>query len=113
MLTYRRDGEKEVIAMSKKYYAIYDELDTIEEVFVFDTAADRDEWVNFQDEFSVDTNTTADNCIFQRKAVTADELKEMLKPITDSLIEDIENNDYSYLTDADYNPNMKILTIIM
>ena len=78
MLTYRRDGEKEVIAMSKKYYAIYDELDTIEEVFVFDTAADRDEWVNFQDEFSVDTNTTADNCIFQRKAVTADELKEII-----------------------------------
>ena len=98
--------------MSKKFYAIYDELDTITEIFVFDSAADRDEWVNFQDEFSRVTNTTADNCTFKRTAVTADELKEMLKPITDSLINDIENGDYSYLTDTEFNPKIKILTIM-
>lgn len=112
MLTYRHDGEKEVIEMSKKFYAIYDELDTIAEAFVFDTVADRDEWVNFQDEFSRVTNTTADNCTFKRMAVSADELKEMLKPITDNLITDVENGDYSYLTEDEFNPKMKILTIM-
>lgn len=98
--------------MSKKFYAIYDELDTITEIFVFDSAADRDEWVNFQDEFSKMTDTTADNCTFKRTAVTAYELKEMLKPITDNLITDVENGDYSYLTEDKFNPKMKILTIM-
>ncbi len=40
------------------------------DVAEFQTKQERDEWVNFQDEFSRDFGTTHDNCVFEREKLT-------------------------------------------
>lgn len=113
MLTYRLIyGEKEVITMSKKFYAIYDELDFITEVFVFDTEADRDSWVNFQDNFSQEMHTTADSCIFRRTAVTVERLKDMLDSDDDrERFDALENGDDSNVVTSEYDSNIKLMPV--
>lgn len=50
------------------------------DVAEFATRQERDEWVNFQDEFSRDFGTTSDNCVFEREKLTDE--KE-IKSVTD------------------------------
>lgn len=50
------------------------------DVAEFRTEKERDEWVNFQDEFSRDFDTTVDNCIFEREKLTnEDEIKSVVE----------------------------------
>lgn len=45
----------------------------------FKTEQERDEWVNFQDEFSRDFGTTLDNCVFEREKLTNEnEIKNII-----------------------------------
>ncbi len=53
------------------YYAKYTEADR--EVMAFKTKSDRDNWVDFKDEFSINAGTTADNATFQRESLTSNE----------------------------------------
>lgn len=55
-----------------KYLATYD-LPGITDLLAFNTRAARDAWVNFLDDLSRATKTTADNCTFGRKAIDASE----------------------------------------
>jgi hypothetical protein len=50
------------------------------DVAEFQTEQQRDEWVNFQDEFSRDFDTTVDNCVFGREKLTnEDEIKSVVE----------------------------------
>lgn len=50
------------------------------DVAEFRTEKERDEWVNFQDEFSRDFDTTVDNCIFEREKLTNEnEIKSVVE----------------------------------
>ncbi len=40
------------------------------EIIIFKTKEDRDNWVNFKDEFSRDMGTTSENALFQRVALS-------------------------------------------
>ncbi len=59
------------------YYARYGE--TEEEFVGFPTKQQRDDWVNFKDEFSLAVGTTSENCIFTRMAVPAEEAEYIIK----------------------------------
>lgn len=59
------------------YYARYGE--TEEEIVGFPTKQQRDDWVNFKDEFSLAVGTTLENCIFTRMALQADEAEHIIK----------------------------------
>jgi hypothetical protein len=49
------------------------------DVAEFQTEQQRDEWVNFQDEFSRDFDTTVDNCVFGREKLTNEnEIKNII-----------------------------------
>lgn len=63
-----------------KYYATFD-LPGISDIFAFNSKAARDEWVNFLDEFSRATKTTADNCTFGRLAIDAPEDIRLIKAL--------------------------------
>lgn len=55
---------------SKKfYYAKFKDIE-FSPIAEFKTEKERDEWVNFQDEFSRDFETTIDNCVFEREKLT-------------------------------------------
>lgn len=50
------------------------------DVAEFQTEQQRDEWVNFQDEFSRDFDTTVDNCVFGREKLTNEnEIKSVVE----------------------------------
>ena len=99
--------------MKEKFFGIYDETDTITEVFVFDTAVDRDRWVNFQDDFSEEMHITADNCIFRRAAVTADKLAEMLDSDEDrENLTALLRGDYSHVITPEIDNNIKMLPVL-
>ena len=51
-----------------KFYARFKH--TKEEIIVFPTQQERDDWVNFQDKFSKSTNSTAENATFDRIPLT-------------------------------------------
>lgn len=40
------------------------------EIIIFKTQEERDNWVNYLDEFSRDMGTTSENAVFQRMAIT-------------------------------------------
>ena len=63
--------------MSKLYYARYGE--TEEEIVGFPTKQQRDDWVNFKDEFSLTVGTTLENCIFTRMALSTEEAEHIIK----------------------------------
>lgn len=54
------------------------------DVAEFRTKQERDEWVNFQDEFSRDFGTTLDNCVFEREILT--DIKEIKSVIENTNI---------------------------
>lgn len=51
------------------FYGIFVGIEN-SDVAEFSTEQERDEWVNFQDEFSRDFGTTLENCVFERAALT-------------------------------------------
>lgn len=53
----------------KMYFAEYKDINS-PVVAMFDTAAERDKWVNFKDGFSLAFGTTAENATFKRAAIT-------------------------------------------
>ena len=53
----------------KKYFATFKEIKN--EIAVFNTKEERDEWVSFNDGFSVLSGTNKDNAPFQRVAISA------------------------------------------
>lgn len=55
-----------------KYFATYD-LPGVTDLLAFNSREARDKWVNFLDDLSRETKTTADNCTFRRKAIDAPE----------------------------------------
>lgn len=60
-----------------KFYARFKE--TKEEIIAFPTEQQRDNWVNFQDEFSRVFNNTAENATFQRMALTENQARYIIK----------------------------------
>lgn len=61
------------------FYAKFREIEN-SDVAEFQTEQQRDEWVNFQDEFSRDFDTTVDNCVFGREKLTnEDEIKSVVE----------------------------------
>lgn len=62
--------------MSRLYYARFAE--TEEELVGFPSKKQRDDWVNFKDEFSLTVGTTLENCIFKRIALSAKEAKYII-----------------------------------
>lgn len=61
--------------LPERFYAKYTEAN--DGVAVFDSEAERDEWVMYKDEFSVDTGTTPENAFFQRTALTEEEARRL------------------------------------
>ena len=51
---------------NKKFYARHKEV--ISEIAIFSTKQDRDKWVSFKDQFSIDVGLTSKNSAFQRVA---------------------------------------------
>lgn len=76
--------------VSNKYYAMFSESG-YNELAEFPTKKLRDEWVNFQDEFSQICELDKDNAFLQRKP--ADDL-ELIRKIL---------NDKKYYTEIDHN----------
>lgn len=66
------------------------------DVAEFQTEQERDEWVNFQDEFSRDFNTTSDNCVFEREKLTDEEV-----------IHSVVNNVNIQITQDEFLPYIK------
>ena len=49
----------------------YEIFGTSQEIAVFDTEQERDDWVNFRDQFSRDMGNTPDNCFLPRRMLSA------------------------------------------
>lgn len=64
--------------VSNKYYAMFSESG-YNELAEFPTKKLRDEWVNFQDEFSQICELDKDNAFLQRKPADADLVKHILE----------------------------------
>lgn len=60
-----------------KFYAKFKDDD--EEIIVFPTQQERDEWVNFEDEFSKSIGCTKHNATFERAALTTKEATYLIK----------------------------------
>jgi hypothetical protein len=61
------------------FYAKFREIEN-SDIAEFQTEQERDEWVNFQDEFSRDFGTTLDNCVFKReKLIDEKEIKSVIE----------------------------------
>jgi hypothetical protein len=61
------------------FYAKFREIEN-SDIAEFQTEQERDEWVNFQDEFSRDFGTTLDNCVFEREKLTDEkEIKSVIE----------------------------------
>lgn len=59
------------------YYATYKDIgDT--DIAAFKTEQERDYWVNFKDPFSQTFYVYADNCTFERVAMTAEEAEQRI-----------------------------------
>lgn len=59
------------------YYATYKDIgDT--DIAAFKTEQERDYWVNFKDPFSQTFYVNADNCTFERVAMTAEEAEQRI-----------------------------------
>lgn len=54
------------------YYACFDLPGMPVDIFAFKSKADRDDWVNFLDDFSIGMETPED-CVFKRKALDTPE----------------------------------------
>lgn len=57
------------------YFAKFKESNS--EIYIFSTAAARDAWVNYQDQFSRDMGTTSENAFFTRQAITRKQAKQI------------------------------------
>lgn len=57
------------------YFAKFKENNN--EIIIFRTRQERDSWVNYQDEFSRDMGTTADNAVFQRMAISLEKAERI------------------------------------
>lgn len=47
------------------------------EIIIFKIQEERDKWVNYQDEFSRDMGTTAENAVFQRMAISLEKAERI------------------------------------
>jgi len=63
-----------------RFYARFKE--TKEEIFVFPTQQQCDDWVNFQDEFSLFFNNTAETAMFQRVSLTERQANNIIKTLS-------------------------------
>ena len=69
---------------------------TTQEIAVFETEQERDDWVNFRDQFSRDMGNSPDDCFFQRRNLST---KTAIRKIT-------QTRDKSLVTD-EINPNQQ------
>lgn len=60
-----------------KFYARFKETEN--EIIVFTTKSERDDWVNYKDEFSVANGCTAENSSFERIPLTTKEVTYIIK----------------------------------
>lgn len=59
------------------YYATYKDIGETD-IAAFKTERERDNWVNFKDPFSQTFYINADNCTFERAAMTAEEAEKRI-----------------------------------
>lgn len=59
----------------KKYYARFKETD--KEIAIFKSEEERNKWINFKDEFSLNFGVDAENATFQRMALTEAEAQKI------------------------------------
>lgn len=71
-----------------KFYARFKE--SKEEIIVFQTQEQRDEWVNFKDEFSRSIKSTPETATFQRIPLTEEQANYIIKTL--GLTEEIEKD---------------------
>lgn len=57
--------------MSHPFYAIHKEIH--DEVAIFNTEKERDEWVDFKDQLSIDLGINPEDPIFHREKITEEE----------------------------------------
>lgn len=74
----------------------YEVFGTTQEIAVFETEQERDDWVNFRDQFSRDMGNSPDDCFFQRRKLST---KTAIRKIT-------QTRDKSLVTD-EINPNQQ------
>ena len=74
----------------------YEVFGTTQEIAVFETEQERDDWVNFRDQFSRDMGNSPDDCFFQRRNLST---KTAIRKIT-------QTRDKSLVTD-EINPNQQ------
>lgn len=77
------------------FYGIFVEIEN-SDVAEFNTEQERDEWVNFQDEFSRDFGTTLENCVFERAAL-----------IDQKIIDSVVNNPHIQTAQDEILPYIK------
>lgn len=67
------------------YFAKFKENNN--EIIIFKTQKERDDWVNYQDKFSRDMGTTAENAVFQRMEISL----EKAEHIAGNSFDDVKN----------------------
>lgn len=98
---------KTISDLKQKYFATYapitrdrlreyEVFGTKQEIAVFDTEQERDDWVYFRDQFSRDMGNTPDNCFLPRRVLSA---ATAINAIT-------QTRDKSLVTD-EINPNQQ------
>lgn len=60
------------------YYATYKDIGETD-IAAFQTEQERDDWVNFKDEFSKIFGTDKDNCTFKRKKLSTKVAEQKIK----------------------------------
>lgn len=81
----------------------YEVFGTTQEIAVFETEQERDDWVNFRDQFSRDMGNSPDDCFFQRRKLST---KTAIRKITQTrdkslVIDEINPNQQWYLIGLD------------
>ena len=81
----------------------YEVFGTTQEIAVFETEQERDDWVNFRDQFSRDMGNSPDDCFFQRRNLST---KTAIRKITQTrdkslVIDEINPNQQWYLIGLD------------
>ena len=81
----------------------YEVFGTTQEIAVFETEQERDDWVNFRDQFSRDMGNSPDDCFFpRRKLATATAIRKITQTRDKSLvIDEINPNQQWYLIGLD------------
>lgn len=60
------------------YYATYKKIGD-SDIAVFKTEQERDDWVNFKDQYSKALNVNAENCTFERMSISSETAERRMK----------------------------------